>query len=104
MAHTKSGAGRVFGEIVMGAVTIFLIESAIKFFLPPEYLTIYRIVTVIAMILLLRTMKYWSTRYIFGWIVGVSFLFVISNTALVSSWELWLYLAVPVYVLVKRAL
>jgi len=102
MPKAKSGVGRVFGEVVMGAATIFIIEYAIKLFLPPEYLTIYRVFTVIGMIFLLMAMKYWSTRYIMGWIIGLSFLFVISSNSIVGTWELMLYLGVPAVVLARR--
>jgi len=102
MAKTKSGVGRATTEVIMGAVTVFIIEAVIKFLLPPEYLLIYRIVTVIGMIVILMAMKFWSTRYILGWLFGMAILFAISGTSLLSEWELFLYLGVPIFVLVRR--
>jgi hypothetical protein len=104
MPRIKSGVGRATTEVIMGAVTVFLIEAVIKFLLPPEYLLIYRILTVIGMIFLLMAMKYWSTRYILGWLFGMAVLFAISGTSLVGTWELFLYLGLPVYVLVRRVI
>jgi hypothetical protein len=102
MPRIKSGLSRAAAEVIMGAATVFIIEAAIKFLLPPEYLLIYRILTVIGMIFILMAMKYWSTRYIVGWLFGMVFLFAISGTSLLSTWELFLYLGVPGYVLIKR--
>jgi NADH:ubiquinone oxidoreductase subunit 6 (subunit J) len=102
MAKARSGISRAAGEVIIGAVTVFLIEAVIKFLLPPEYLLIYRIVVVIGMVLLIRAMKFWSTRYIVGWLFGMALLFALSGTSLLGTWELLLYLGVPVFVLVKR--
>jgi hypothetical protein len=102
MARAKSGISRATTEVIMGAVTVFIIEVIITLLLPPEYLLIYRILTVIGMIFVLMAMKYWSTRYLFGWLFGMAVLFAISSTSLVSTWELFLYLGVPIFVLVKR--
>ncbi|MBN2095368.1 MAG: hypothetical protein JW727_04935 [Candidatus Aenigmarchaeota archaeon] len=102
MGRVKGGLFRGVGEAVMGVITLLIIEGIAAYFLPAEYILLFKALLIVGLVVLLAGMKYWSTSYSLGWLLGV--FAVASYTGLFSFWDVMVYLAIPVIVLAKRAM
>jgi len=96
----KFGLKQVIGEVATGLLTsLVLTILANQGWLPDNVLLIINIVLIIGNILLIRKMWSWGVFYTVGWLIG-SFIFF--QIGLFSTWQIILYLVLPIAALFMR--
>jgi hypothetical protein len=96
----KFGLKQVIGEVFTGLLTTFVLTMlANQGWLPDNVLLIINIVLIVGNILLIRKMWSWGVFYTVGWLIGSIVFFQIG---LFSTWQIILYLVLPIAALVMR--
>ena len=96
----KFGLKQVIGEVATGLLTTLVLTIlANQGWLPDNVLLIINIVLIIMNILLIRKMWSWGVFYTVGWLIGS---FVFFQIGLFSTWQVILYLVLPIVALLTR--
>ena len=96
----KFGLKQVIVEVATGLLTtVVLTMLANQGWLPDNVLLIINIILIIMNILLIRKMWSWGVFYTVGWLIGS---FVFFQIGLFNTWQIILYLVLPIVALVIR--
>ena len=96
----KFGLKQVIVEVATGLLTtVILTMLANQGWLPENVLLIINIFLIVGNILLIRKIWSWGVFYTVGWLIGS---FVFFQIGLFSTWQIILYLVLPVVALVLR--
>jgi hypothetical protein len=100
MSDFGYGANRAIGEIVGGFVSSVIVNAFVASgLLPSSYVILFAFLNIVGLTGLIFAMPVWGLTYLFGWMFGV---YLMLQTGLVGILEAFLYLGVPVVVLVIR--
>ena len=98
----EHGFRRVITEIIVGLIpSIFITALAESKTLDSSSLPLFHLASIAFSILLIIKMKYWSTKYLIGWVIGISIMIM---SGLVGTFEAALYFLVPLTILIRRHL
>ena len=96
----KFGLKQIIVEVATGLLTTFILTIlANQGWLPDKVILIINILLIIMNILLIRKMWSWGVFYTVGWLIGS---FVFFKIGLFSTWQIILYLVLPIMALVIR--
>jgi hypothetical protein len=96
----RFGLTQIIGEVATGLLTtVILTLLSNQGWLPDKVLLVINIILIIGNILLIRQMWSWGVFYTVGWLIG-SFLFF--KIGLFNTWQIILYLALPIFALIMR--
>ena len=96
----KFGLKQIIVEVATGLLTTFVLTIlANQGWLPDNVLLIINIILIIMNILLIRKMWSWGVFYTVGWLIGS---FVFFQIGLFNTWQIILYLVLPIVALVIR--
>ena len=96
----KFGLKQVIVEVATGLLTTFVLTMlANQGWLPDNVLLIINIILIIMNIVLIRKMWSWGVFYTVGWLIGS---FVFFQIGLFNTWQIILYLVLPIVALVIR--
>jgi hypothetical protein len=92
--------------VVTGVLVGLIIETMLRAFVDsglinPLYMVIYQLLSIVAIIGLIHTTKYWGTLYLFGWWFG---LWITYSAGIVGIFELIIDSVILGSVLVTRLL
>ena len=91
---------QVIVEVATGLLTTLVLTLlSNQGWLPDKVLLIINIILIIMNILLIRKMWSWGVFYTVGWLIGS---FVFFKIGLFSTWQIILYLVLPIAALVLR--
>jgi hypothetical protein len=96
----RFGLKQIIGEVTTGLLTTLVLTFlANQGWLPDNVMLIINIVLIVGNILLIRKMWSWGVFYTVGWLIG-SFIFF--KIGLFNTWQIILYLALPIVALIVR--
>jgi len=96
----KFGLKQVIVEVATGLLTTLVLTIlANQGWLPDKVLLIINIFLIVGNILLIRKMWSWGIFYTIGWLIGS---FVFFQIGLFSTWQIILYLVLPIAALLMR--
>ena len=96
----KFGLKQVIVEVATGLLTTLVLTLlANQGWLPDNALLIINIFLIVGNILLIRRMWSWGVFYTVGWLIGS---FVFFQIGLFNTWQIILYLVLPIVALVIR--
>lgn len=89
---------------ITGALAGLIVETTLRGFIDaglinPLYLVLYQLLTILAIVGLIHTTKYWGTLYLLGWWFG---LYITFSSGLVGIAELIIDSIILSFVLVSR--
>jgi hypothetical protein len=92
--------------VITGALAGLIVETTLRGFVDsglinPLYLVLYQLLSILAIVGLIHTTKYWGTLYLLGWWFG---LYITYTSGLVSIYEAVFDSVVLSVVLVSRGL
>jgi hypothetical protein len=96
----KFGLKQIIFEVVTGLLTTLVLGILTNLgWLPANVILIINIILIVGNILLIRKMWSWGVFYTIGWLIG-SFIFF--KIGLFETWDIVLYILLPITVLVVR--
>ena len=89
------GFKRAFLEVIGGLLAPILLSSFVSTGLIPLYfIWLFHLLSIASIVNLIRAMSYWSTFYIFGWLVGI---FLFAYSGLLTIFDFLLYIVPLIY-------
>ncbi len=96
----KIGLKQIIIEISTGLLTTLILLGLTHFRILSEDVKLFvTIFIIVGNILLIRSMLSWGIFYTLGWLIGSVIFF---QVGLIQSWEILVYLVLPVAVLIAR--
>ncbi len=100
MPRFKHGYKRAITEIITGIVMGILLGTLESTgLIPPTYIFLFKLISIIGVVSLILAMPYWGTGYLLGWLLGV---FIMMESGLVGILDFIVYFVVPFAIILSR--
>jgi len=102
----SAGFEEGFKEAIMGVISgiiisVFLMVIRSSELVPPPYIALFEIVTLVGGLVLIARMESWGIGYLIGWLFCM---WIMSHSGLVENWLVVVYFVVGVPILILKIL